>query len=56
MKTNDGRKTRKSAADKEKHKLDREFSEIAKILEKRKLEGRRLEIIALFSNLLGIHL
>uniref|UniRef100_A0A9J2Q0V5 RED-like N-terminal domain-containing protein n=1 Tax=Ascaris lumbricoides TaxID=6252 RepID=A0A9J2Q0V5_ASCLU len=56
VKTNDGRKTRKSAADKEKHKLDREFSEIAKILEKRKLEGRRLEIIALFSNFLGIHL
>ncbi|VDK77493.1 unnamed protein product [Onchocerca ochengi] len=44
VKTNDGRKTRKSAPDREKHKLDREFSEITKILEKRKIEGHRSDI------------
>ncbi|VDN53962.1 unnamed protein product [Dracunculus medinensis] len=41
VKTNDGRKTRKSGADKEKHKLDREYSQITKILEKRKIEGQK---------------
>ncbi|KAL4002127.1 RED-like protein N-terminal region family protein [Acanthocheilonema viteae] len=44
VKTNDGRKTRKSAPDREKHKLDREFSEITKILEKRKIDSHRSEI------------
>lgn len=44
VKTNDGRKTRKSGPDKEKHKLDREFSQITKIIEKRKQEGHRTEV------------
>ncbi|VDN07079.1 unnamed protein product [Thelazia callipaeda] len=44
LKTNDGRKTRKSVPDREKHKLDREFSEITKMLEKRKMEGQMSDV------------
>uniref|UniRef100_A0A0N5AV52 Protein Red n=1 Tax=Syphacia muris TaxID=451379 RepID=A0A0N5AV52_9BILA len=44
VKTNDGRKTRKSGPDKEKHKLDREFSQITKIIEKRKQDSHRNDV------------
>lgn len=49
MKTNDGRKTRKSGPDKEKHKLDREFSQITKIIEKRKQDSHRKYNFYLFT-------
>ncbi|MFH4978769.1 hypothetical protein AB6A40_005478 [Gnathostoma spinigerum] len=44
VKTNDGRKTRKSGPDREKHKLDKEFAQINKILEKRKSDGHASDV------------